>query len=287
MRRLEGDIDRALAYEHATLRLAGTVGENRTLLAQLVQAAIAGIAFDSMQHVLDWNGAVVGDAASIVHETRALRDPENFVRALTGEVLYTRDHLHRVSPRLCAGLNELRMIDALTAMADAVKTEDPNRRRALLAQAQDTAERGPYLLYAIAQITVPAHVRSVEAWDRVVAQTTLMEVGLALSQYHAEHGEYPEALEAAAAYLDGAVPGDPRTGAPLAYERRGEGYVLYSVGPNLTDDGGIPLGGPGGKSGDILWSIGQPEPEPQESSDSTPVRSRRSQQQFEKLRGRG
>jgi hypothetical protein len=146
----------------------------------------------------------------------------------------------------------------------------------LLAQAQETSEQGPYLLYVITQITAPALIRSVAALDRVVAQTTLMEVGLAISQYHAAHGAYPETLDAAARYLGGAIRSDPYTGTSLVYERRGEGYVLYSVGPNLTDDGGIPLDGPGGIIGDVLWSIGQPEPEPEaEAEDGASYPARR------------
>jgi hypothetical protein len=258
----DGDLDLALTYLHATLHLARTVGENRTLLAELVQISIVGIAFDSSQHVLELNGATGNVATGIVNETKDLRDPARFVRALTGEVLYEWDTLHGVMPRLWAGLNELRMSETLTAMANAVNAEDPTRRRELLAQAKETAEQGPYLLYVITQITAPALARAVAAWERVVAQTTLMEVGLAISQYHEAYGAYPETLDLVAAFLGGSVPSDPYTGASLVYERRGEGYLLYSAGPNLTDDGGTPLGGPGGMVGDVLWSIGQPEPEP-------------------------
>lgn len=49
-------------------------------------------------------------------------------------------------------------------------------------------------------------------------------------------GAYPEKL----ADLKGFVaPVDQFTGEPLIYRRKGAGYVLYSVGENLKDDGGV------------------------------------------------
>ncbi|MCC6694294.1 MAG: hypothetical protein IT365_01560 [Candidatus Hydrogenedentes bacterium] len=258
----DGGIELALTYEHTTLRLARTVGESRTILAQLVQIAIVGIAFDSSQRVLTYGEPGAENVAAITKELKELRDPDRFVRALMTESSYKSDLLVDSTPRLWAGLNELKMTGAMAAMADAVNAKDPNHRRELLKQAREAAEEGPFFLYAIAQITTPALLRSIDALDRMVAQTTVMEVGLAISQYHAEHGAYPEALDAVTQYLGGKVPSDPYTGTPLMYEKRGAGYVLYSVGPNLHDDGGVALHGPGGVSGDVLWAIGQPEPQP-------------------------
>ncbi|MCC6488106.1 MAG: hypothetical protein IT364_11460 [Candidatus Hydrogenedentes bacterium] len=269
----DGDVNEAFTYVFATLRLARTVGESRTILAQLVQIAIVGIAFDSSQRVLTYGEPATDIVAAITIESRNLRKPEQFVRALRGETIYVRDGLHLTMPRLWAGINELKMLETLTAMADAANTDDPNHRRELLTQAEVSAKQGPYLLYALVQVTAPAVLRSMDAWERGVSQTTVMEVGLAISQYHAEHGDYPEALDAAPPYLGGEVPSDPYTGTPLMYEKRGAGYVLYSVGPNLKDDGGAPLHGPGGVAGDVVWAIGQPEPHPiaeAEEAASTP-----------------
>ena len=268
----DGDVDKASTYVFSTLRLARTAGESRTLLAQLVQISIVGMAFETSQRVLTSADPASESVAAITNELTELRDPERFVRILTGESLYMRNELYETMdamPRLWAGINELKMSETLTAMADAANTDDPYHRRELLAKAEVSAKQGPYLLYALAQVTAPAVLRSMDAWERMIAQTTLMEVGLAISQYHSEHGAYPEALDEAAPYLGGEVPSDPYTGTPLLYERRGAGYVLYSVGPNLNDDGGVPLSGPGGIIGDVLWSIGQPEPRPIAEAEQT------------------
>ena len=67
-------------------------------------------------------------------------------------------------------------------------------------------------------------------------------------------GPYPERLEALVpAYLP-RVPLDPFADAPFIYERRGDGYLLASVGPDGTFDGGPD------ESGRIVGGEWQAEP---------------------------
>ena len=66
----------------------------------------------------------------------------------------------------------------------------------------------------------------------------LCRVAMALAACRAETGHYPEKLsELSPTYLED-VPADLYTAEPLQYALRGAGYLLYSVGPNMTDDGG-------------------------------------------------
>lgn len=48
---------------------------------------------------------------------------------------------------------------------------------------------------------------------------------------------------------------DPFSGKPFAYRREGSGFCLYSIGPNLKDDGGKEPSEPGkiGEEGDMVW----------------------------------
>ncbi len=60
----------------------------------------------------------------------------------------------------------------------------------------------------------------------------------ALAAHKAERGEYPAALaELSPDYL-ATIPNDLFIEKPLHYTRTEGGYVLYSVGPDMTDDGG-------------------------------------------------
>ncbi len=75
-----------------------------------------------------------------------------------------------------------------------------------------------------------------------VAQNRLLLVALALRAYRSEQGRFPDALaELVPNYLR-AVPADPfATPAPLCYMRRETDYLLYSIGPDCHDDGGVPI----------------------------------------------
>jgi len=66
-------------------------------------------------------------------------------------------------------------------------------------------------------------------------------IAVALEHYRHLHGEYPETLAAAASLLPGPMPHDLITGQPLHYRRTAGGnFLLYSVGWNGRDDGGVP-----------------------------------------------
>jgi hypothetical protein len=66
---------------------------------------------------------------------------------------------------------------------------------------------------------------------RPEAQRQLTLGMLTLARERADKGAYPEALPAGLM--------DPFSGQALVYRREGAGYVLYSVGPDGKDDGGV------------------------------------------------
>jgi hypothetical protein len=71
-------------------------------------------------------------------------------------------------------------------------------------------------------------------------EVDLVRIGIAMHQHRVAHGRYPDDLaELAPALLD-TVPLDPFTDRPMIYRIDGDGYLLYSVGPDGGDDGGRP-----------------------------------------------
>ena len=66
----------------------------------------------------------------------------------------------------------------------------------------------------------------------------LTKVAVALAAWKAEKGEYPEKRgELVPEYLK-KLPQDLFAEGALTYRRVGKGYLLHSVGRNMTDDGG-------------------------------------------------
>jgi hypothetical protein len=82
--------------------------------------------------------------------------------------------------------------------------------------------------------------------ERVVAKSWLgyanchaLVAQIAVERYKRDKGTYPESLEVLqqTGYLN-ELPMDPWSDKPLVYRKTADGYTLYSVGMNFTDDGG-------------------------------------------------
>ncbi len=74
--------------------------------------------------------------------------------------------------------------------------------------------------------------------DQGAAELGAVQTALAVTAYRGEHRRYPATL----ADLERAgwkLPRDPFTQQPYRYQRRGQGFIVYSVGPDGRDDGGI------------------------------------------------
>jgi len=87
--------------------------------------------------------------------------------------------------------------------------------------------------------------------QRMMQDRDLTYICLALAAYKAERGSFPTELTGLAPKYLQAVPKDLFTGKPLIYRLRGDGYVLYSAGRNMTDDGGRK------DSDDIVVTVGR------------------------------
>ena len=76
------------------------------------------------------------------------------------------------------------------------------------------------------------------ATERGEARLELTRLAAALAVYRADHGEYPADLSALVPAVLPQLPTDLYTGKPFVYHRTKDGYLLYSLGDNGTDDGG-------------------------------------------------
>ena len=107
----------------------------------------------------------------------------------------------------------------------------------------------------MAALLVPAISGVFVATDREAARDTVLLAVLALELFAREHGYYPEKLDELVPDFLPTVPEDtqasPKT--PLRYRRDGDDALIYSVGENGTDDGGLFE-----KAEDIGYRIGKP-----------------------------
>lgn len=67
----------------------------------------------------------------------------------------------------------------------------------------------------------------------------LARVAIGLERYKLAHGSYPESVEVLAPQFIHQLPHDVIGGQPLKYRRTNDNFVLYSIGWNGKDDGGL------------------------------------------------
>jgi hypothetical protein len=126
-------------------------------------------------------------------------------------------------------------------------------------QAEGAKEFSHYSLYKVfAEGIFPA----LNAMQRKIASmqssVDLARTAIALERYRLARGEYPESLDALAPQFIAKLPHDVIGGGPLKYRRTSDGqFVLYSVGWNEKDDGGVVVVTKGGAAdinqGDWVW----------------------------------
>lgn len=130
--------------------------------------------------------------------------------------------------------------------------------------------------YVISMISVEAALNSRKPWDfwthfflpairplqfaEAQTEVDLTRVAIALERYRLAHDEYTETLGALSPQYLGNIPNDVINGQPLRYRRTDGGkFLLYSVGWNQADDGGIfgtnNMGRPLRTKGDWVWML--------------------------------
>ena len=206
----------------------GAVGRRHWLLREILKAASRHPArAESHRRVrVDWD--------EILRMTNAWYDrlvdagrKESFAERSKALEAYRRDLKKLAVPQ------DVLVADMMTCMLKAArfagqKNPDPKAVR------QVSRKFGTRLLSILLGDLTPALLHH----DRCLARGDVVLVATALAVYKAEKRRYPANLDALRpAYLK-AIPTDRFTGKPLIYSRTRRGYVLYSVGENLKDDGG-------------------------------------------------
>jgi hypothetical protein len=114
----------------------------------------------------------------------------------------------------------------------------PYHQRKKASHAIDDKLRPTSKIHIFVHSLMPALLRVMSIETRTIAHLRTARVGLAIQRYRLAAGALPDTLaDLVPAYFDD-IPKDPFDGNELRYSKRDAGYVIYSVGEDLSDDGG-------------------------------------------------
>jgi hypothetical protein len=142
---------------------------------------------------------------------------------------------------------ELKDLLALPKLVDAI--DQVGKRLGelddLVGQAEDEKLRtavSEKIVASLLGLLAPAVQKMGDSVDRAEQYSRHGVLAFALAAYHADHNKYPASLaDLSPKYLK-SVPDDLFSGKPLIYKPTDGGYLLYSVGVNGADDGGLSFG---------------------------------------------
>ena len=132
------------------------------------------------------------------------------------------------------------MVDYYLPLADVDQGTFPPAlvRRGDAAVMAEIKTAGPFNV--LERLMLPGLGNGAKRFAYAQSSVNLARTAIALERYRLAHGEYPESLDALAPQFIAKLPHDVINGQPLHYRREANGqFVLYSVGWNEMDDGGV------------------------------------------------
>jgi len=97
---------------------------------------------------------------------------------------------------------------------------------------------GRYIRHPMLQMLVPSLRQVAAVYDSTVAWKGCSRIAITLRLCRMKSGQYPEGLPKLVPEFLDKLPIDPFSGKDFIYRREGNGFIVYSVGPNRKDDGG-------------------------------------------------
>jgi hypothetical protein len=267
-----GQSDKALADVKLILRLSDSISNEPILISHLVRIAVVNLALQPVWEGLvahQWSDPQLGELDEVLAKVDLLADYHTAMRGelmlcQIGDIEYLRHYPERISDLTGQGdsssriqrsfwhpipdgwfyQNELHcaraMLDHYLPMADVSGHRvRPNEvQMANSAVSSDLGHLTPYNFFA--RLLLPALGAAVKKSAFGQESVDLARVAIALERYRLGRGAYPESLDALTPQFMAKLPHDIITGELLHYRRTADGqYVIYSVGWNGRDDGGV------------------------------------------------
>lgn len=236
------------------------------LISQLVRIAIRGIADNAIQRALELCSFSDEQLAALYQTVQRQEDPEALPRAFIVERVRSLSFLNdegrtqstcpvpkqdnqpppaNLKARMAQSISRLtgeslRYLDVMQQMIDISRKPIHEALPAMTALKNKQQESSGGFLY-FPNCTVSGLFTAIEAFARSAAETRSVATALAVERYRLKNGRLPAALQDLVPEFTEAVPLDPYDGKPLRYRVDGNGYTVYSISINRTDDGGAEL----------------------------------------------
>jgi len=275
-----GETDAAFADATNAVNVAELLREEPLLISQLVRFAQGILAVRTLWEGLAEHRWTDAQLAAFQERLGRLDYMHGLILAFEGERIVSimaldeaitgppgSGHASGILRRVRMGLplgwlrqNQVALARMYTSLLKALRAEvnDTSPARfptsVVRAGAERFEHRSGSVFTVLAKLLIPA-LASAEA-KAAKNQTTiqLAITACALERHRLAHSSYPETLDQLVPAFLPKLPLDPMTGQPFHYRRTGDGwFLLYSVGEDGKDDGGVLRAEKGGPFKDWPW----------------------------------
>ncbi len=238
--------------------IARSLAREPLIISQLVRASCQGSAISAVEQIVNRTELTDEQLLELIETVREGERISDMSCAFVGErcigISFFKDPEH-MGPEGLGGTGPLfRVFLGLyksvgLADADAVIHLDlmdgnlkaaqlPLHERQQAVEAVEATFQSTSKAHVLLHQTMPALARVTSLETRAIARLRTAEVGLAIQRYRLATGTLPGKLsDLAPTYLE-SVTKDPFDGNELRYRKLDSGFVVYSVGEDLSDDGG-------------------------------------------------
>jgi hypothetical protein len=278
---IDGDVPRALQAIQAGIALADALAAEPAEASQVVRYRLYQMALEALQVVM-WAHLVPPDGCRTLYDRlAAIQITGPFVRAAIADraAAVTVYHIAQSNPaalgiRLSPAqstvlppawtVNAAEWLPLLSRRIGLVDQPYRAARAQLAALDDDGRKMEANNADPVAQMLFLDSDGWASSWwrqrDMAIARIGLAEAALAAKACRARTGAYPDSLTLLRSAVGWQIPQDPFSGRDFVYKRNGEAVVIYSVGPDLRDNGGAPMRQPSGAEtrqwrGDIVWRL--------------------------------
>jgi hypothetical protein len=253
-----GDHERAVAADLECFGLAELLRDEPFLITQLVRIAIAGQAIHSLETIVSHieltpeQFQAVDETLERMEARLRLAQSVRCERAmlLTGmdSIAENPEDLGMIangSPAVqvlsLTGMGPLRLRDEafmlrlMSGFADVVDAPGPDGKSAIR---QFEASLQPSFQHVLSRLLAPTILPAREAAMRLRQRLVNARIGIRLQRFRIAHGNLPQSLDDLIDDKLLTIPNDLYSGKPPIFRALPDGFVVYSVGDNGSDDGG-------------------------------------------------
>ncbi len=236
----------------AALALADSLASEPSLPAQYNRVHCQSLALSALERTVNRVELTEEQVVSLSHAITQAGRPEAWMRAMVGlrcTLVGYCEHPERLDLEkpvsiIVNGFQTLGFLDRggtifLKLMDESLAVRQlPVHERMKAARALNGEWQGALRTFFRVHESTSVILEDIKEELTEIAQLTVAHTALAVERYRLFHGQLPTGLSDLVPIYLPQVPQDPFDGRPLRYRRLEPGFVVYSVGPARTDDGG-------------------------------------------------